>query len=428
MKKIGFSMALRLFLGVTVLLSGAELSFGQQVSLTSSKRVILGVERLFTPEFLPLLQGKRVAVLTNHTGVLPDKSHLVDALFARKDVKLVKLFSPEHGIRGEEDNHVADAKDPKTCLPIISLYGKLRKPTPAMLQDVDVLLFDIQDVGARYYTYIATMTALLEAAAENNKLLLVLDRPNPITGLQTGGNVGTNAMQPVISPNYLPIVHGMTVGELANMFNGQRAVKGLPTANLKVIPLQHYTRTQWFDQTALPWIKPSPNMINLTTATVYPATCILEGTNVSEGRGTMQPFERIGAPWINGEHLAKQLNSYQLPGVTFKPVQFTPDSVVDGIRIYPPKFVGQVCQGAEMVVTDRNAFAAANATAYIIHALYTLYPNQLEWKNSRLDGLWKTDTVRKRLKAGEHPKAIIADWEKELAYFRKVRAQYLLYP
>ncbi|MFB9864756.1 exo-beta-N-acetylmuramidase NamZ family protein [Rufibacter immobilis] len=420
------------FLSLVILLIGCQLgAFGQNQAtnpVAPANRVTIGIERLVTPEFLPHLQNRRVAILTNHTGVMPDRSHLVDMLHARPEVKVVKLFSPEHGIRGQEDNHVADATDPKTGLKIISLYGKVRKPTPEMLQDVDVLLFDIQDVGARYYTYIATMASVLEAAAENKKPLLVLDRPNPITGIYVDGGVGTNAKQPVTGPNYLPIVHGMTVGELARMFNGERAAKKLSQAELVVVPMRHYTRNQWFEQTGLPWVKPSPNMLNLTTATLYPATCILEGTNVSEGRGTMQPFEFIGTPWIDGEKLARQLNSYKLAGVTFKPIQFKPDSVVDGIRIYPPKFVGQTCYGVQAVVTDRNTFESAKASVYIMHALKTLYPTQLEWKNSRLDGLWKTDITRKQLQAGETPQKIVSAWADELKYFRNVRAKYLLYP
>ena len=417
------------FLGIFFLICLASCStVTPSSSAAAENRVVIGIERLLTPEFLPLIQGKRVAVLTNHTGVMPDKSHIVDVLAARADVKLVKIFSPEHGIRGEADTHVSDDVDRKTGLKAISLYGQVRKPTPEILQDVDVIIFDIQDVGARYYTYIATMNSVLEAAAENKKQMIVLDRPNPITGAYVAGAVGQRAKQPVTGPNYLPITHGMTVGELARMFNGERAAKNFPQAELTVVPMQHYARTQWFDQTGLPWIKPSPNMINLTTATVYPATCLLEGTNVSEGRGTMQPFERIGAPWIDGKALAKQLNSYNLAGVTFAPIQFMPDSVVDGIRIYPPKFVGQTCYGAEMSVTDRTKFASAEASVYIIHALHQLYPDQLEWKNSRMDGLWKTDTIRKRLQAGASPQSIVATWGGELAYFNQVRAKYLLYP
>ncbi|MGV3538531.1 MAG: exo-beta-N-acetylmuramidase NamZ family protein [Rufibacter sp.] len=397
-------------------------------STKSGERVIIGIERLVTPEFLPFIQNKRVAVLTNHTGIMPDRGHIVDVLHARQDVKLVKLFSPEHGIRGEADTHVSDDVDKRTGLKVISLYGNVRKPTPQMLEDVDVLIFDIQDVGARYYTYIATMNSVMEAAAENKKLMVVLDRPNPITGVYVDGAIGKNAKEPVTGPNYLPITHGMTVGELAKMFNGERAARKLPQAELVVVPMRHYARALWFDQTGLPWVKPSPNMLNLTTATLYPATCILEGTNLSEGRGTLQPFEFIGAPWVNGEELVKQLNSYKLPGVKFEAAQFKPDSVVDGIRIYPPKFVGQTCNAAKLIVTDRTRFESSKASVYIIHALNKLYPDKLEYKNSRMDGLWKTDIIRKRLQAGDAPEPIISTWAEELAYFKQVRAKYLLYP
>ncbi|GGK57472.1 exo-beta-N-acetylmuramidase NamZ domain-containing protein [Rufibacter glacialis] len=423
------TIPLLLFLLCFFLFLAQTPAFSQAKKAASpTDQVIIGIERLVSPEFLPFIQNRRVAILTNHTGIMPDRSHLVDMLHARSDVKVVKLFSPEHGIRGEADTHVANEVDKKTGLKVISLYGNVRKPTPEMLKDVDALIFDIQDVGARYYTYIATMTAVMEAAAENKKLMIVLDRPNPITGLYVDGGVGKNAKQPVTGPNYLPITHGMTVGELAKMFNGERAAKKLPQAELMVVPMRHYSRGQWFDQTGLPWIKPSPNMINLTTATLYPATCVLEGTNVSEGRGTMQPFEFIGAPWIDGEKLAKQLNSYKLAGITFKAASFKPDSVVDGIRIYPPKFVGQTCYGAQAIVTDRKAFESAKATVYIMHALKTLYPTQLEWKHSRLDGLWKTDATRLQLQAGKSPQEIIAPWAEELTYFKRVRAKYLLYP
>lgn len=393
----------------------------------TSERVIIGAERLFTPEFLPLIKGKRVGLVTNHTGLLPDGRHLVDVLHNHPDVELTVLFGPEHGIRGEEDTHVADGKDAKTGLPVISLYGKVRKPTKAMLQNVDVLVFDIQDIGARFYTYIATMNNVMEAAAEQNKPYVVLDRPNAIGGIYVDGPSIVKDGEPVSNQNLLPVTHGMTVGELALMFNGERPAKNLPKANLTVIPMKHFARQQWYDETGLPWIKPSPNMLTLTTAAVYPATCLLEGTNISEGRGTMHPFERIAAPWINGEELAKQLNSYKLAGVIFKPVSFVPDSIVDGIKIYPPKFMGEQCHGAEMVVTDRNTFESAKAGVFILHALKTLYPEKLEWKEGRMDRLWGTPKVREQLQAGLAPQEIVKNWNTELSHFKSIRSKYLLY-
>ena len=392
-----------------------------------ANRVIIGAERLFTSSYLPLIQGKRIGLVTNHTGLLPDGRHLVDVLHERKDMKLTVLFGPEHGIRGDADNHVADGTDAKTDLPIVSLYGKVRKPSAEMLQEVDVLVFDIQDVGARFYTYIATMNHVLEAAAEQGKPFIVLDRPNAIGGVYVDGPVGGKANEPVTGVGQLPVVHGMTVGELATMFNSERAARQLPLAQLTVVPMQNYKRKLWYDETGLPWIKPSPNMLTLTTATVYPATCLLEGTNVSEARGTLHPFERIAANWTESEQLTKQLNSYGLAGVTFRPVSFVPDSIVDGITIYPPKFLGEQCHGTEMVITDRNAFESAKAGVYILHALQTLYPKALEWRDGRMDKLWGTPEVRQHVQAGQQPQQIVAQWEKELAYFRNVRSKYLLY-
>lgn len=394
---------------------------------TPPARVIIGAERLLGPKFLPLIRNKRIGLVTNHTGLLPDGRHLVDVLYAHPDVQLTVLFGPEHGIRGTADHHVPDGRDPETGLPVLSLYGKVRKPTAEMLQNVDVLIFDIQDIGARFYTYIATMKRVLEAAAEQNIPYLVLDRPNAIGGQYVDGPVGENALEPVTGIEQLPVTHGMTVGELAYMFNGERKVQNLDTAQLTVIPMVNYTREQWYDETGLPWIKPSPNMLTVTTATVYPATCLLEGTNISEARGTLHPFERIAAPWIKGEELIRQLNTYQLAGVAFKPVTFVPDSIVDGIEIYPPKFLGQNCEGAQMIVTDRNAFKSARAGVYILHALQTLYPEKLEWREKRMDHLWRTSKVRQQLQEGQLPQEIIRNWEDQLTYFKDVRSKYLLY-
>ena len=400
---------------------------GVLVEAADTARVTIGAERLFSKEYFPLIEGKRIGLVTNHTGLLPDGQHLVDALHQDDRVSLSLLFGPEHGIRGDEDTHVADGRDNATGLPVISLYGKVRKPTPEILQEIDVLIFDIQDIGARFYTYIATMRHVLEAAAEQGIPYLVLDRPNAIGGLYVDGPVGDKAFEPVVGVDQLPVVHGMTIGELAWMFNEQRAKQHLPKADLTVVPMGNYTRDMWYDQTGLPWVKPSPNMLTLTTATLYPTTCLLEGTNISEGRGTLHPFEHMGAPWINGAELAKQLNGYGLEGISFKEGGFRPGGVVDGITIYPPKFMGEACHSAELVVLDRDKFESAKAAVYMLHALDQLYPEQLEWREGRMDGLWKTASVREKIQAGMSPEEIIEPWKKELAYFLQVRGRYLMY-
>ncbi|MGI0106002.1 exo-beta-N-acetylmuramidase NamZ domain-containing protein [Salinimicrobium sp. WS361] len=389
-------------------------------------RVKIGAEQLFSPAFAHLVKGKRVGLVTNHTGLLPDGTHLIDLLNDHPDVELNILFGPEHGLRGEEDTHVANGTDNKTGLPIISLYGKTRKPTPEMLEQVDVVVFDIQDIGARYYTYIKTMLLVQEAAAENDKSFIVLDRPNAISATYVYGPVG-KALDAEKGIGVIPVTHGMTIGELAMMYNGEREEKGLKKANLTVVPLQNYKRNQWYDETGLPWVKPSPNMLMLQTAVVYPATCLLEGTEYSEARGTLYPFERIGAPWVKGRELADQLNSYKLKGVDFRPVMFMPDSIVDGIKIYPPKFLGEQVNGVEMLVTDRDIFKSTEAGVYILHALKTLYPEKMAWRQPRLDGLLGTSEVREMLDAGNSPEEIIAKWKNGLESFRQKRAQYLLY-
>ena len=389
-------------------------------------RVNIGSKQIFSKSFEHLVKGKRVGRVTNHTGLLPDGKHLIDVINQHPESELTLLFGPEHGLRGEEDSHVANATDPKTGVPIISLYGTVRKPTPEMLKKVDILVFDIQDVGARYYTYIKTMLMVQEAAAEADIPFVVLDRPNPITGKYVDGPVG-KALEPEKGIGVIPITHGMTIGELAKMYNGERKEKGLKKADLTVIPLQNYSRQQWYDETGLPWIKPSPNMLTLQTATVYPATTLLEGTNYSEARGTLYPFEHFGAPWVGGQKLAEHLNNYDLEGIEFKSTTFIPDSIVEGIEIYPPKFLGEKVNGVEMIVTDRDRFQSAEAGIYILHALNTLYPEKFEWRQVRIDGLLGTSEVREMLDAGNSPEEIIAKWKAGLESFRQKRARFLLY-
>lgn len=413
---------------IRVLLIGIMVVFSETwAKAEDSTRVIIGAERLFSAEYFSLIEGKRIGLVTNHTGLLPDGRHLVDVLFENKEVHLTLLFGPEHGIRGEEDTHVADGRDAKTKLPVISLYGQVRKPTPEMLENVDVLIFDIQDIGARFYTYIATMRHALEAAAEQGIPYLVLDRPNAIGGEYVDGPVGDHALEPVIGVDQIPVVHGMTVGELAYMFNEERGKQQMPKAALTVVPMKNYKRDMWYDETGLPWVKPSPNMLTLTTAALYPMTCLLEGTNVSEGRGTMRPFEFIVAPWIDGEALSAQINANGVKGLEAKPGELVPGEVVDGIKIYPPKYLGEQCFGAELKLLDRKYFASAQAAVYMLDALYQLYPSQLEWREGRMDGLWKTKSIREQIVQGVAPEAIIQAWDGDLSYFREVREKYLLY-
>jgi|GEM_PF-931524 len=394
--------------------------------LKTDQPVRIGAERLFEPPFFKQIKNKKIGLITNHTGILPNGEHLVDLLHENPETELSLLFGPEHGIRGEEDNQVSNSKDNKTGLPVISLYGKIQKPTPEMFQKIDILIFDIQDIGARYYTYIRTMLFSMEAAAENNIPFIVLDRPNPISGIAVAGPVG-DPFQPIKNIESLPVVHDMTIGELARMFNNERKISGDVEADLTIIPLENFSRNSYFNETGLPWVKPSPNMLNLTTALLYPATCLLEGTNFSEGRGTIQPFELIGAPWINSEKLSKELNSYKLPGVEFNPVKFQPKNIVDGIKIYPPKFLDEEIPGVKISITNRDELKPVELGIYILYTLKTQYPEEFEWNETRMDHLLKTSSVREMIDKGETPEKIIAKWTKSLKYFKEKRKEYLLY-
>jgi len=288
--------------------------------------------------YIKVFQGRRIGIITNHTAYNSNGKYIVDVFRNIPDVKVTSLFGPEHGLWGKEQDAIKiDSQiDPVYRLQVYSLYGKTLKPTPQMLKDIDVLVFDIQDIGARFYTYIYTMSLAMEAAAENGRRFIVLDRPNPINGFCVEGNLLELALSSFVGLFPIPARHGMTAGELAKMFNDQGWLKNGVKADLVVIPMKGWRRRMWYDQTGLSFIKTSPNMPNLETAAIYPGLCLLEGTNISEGRGTRMPFRQFGAPWIDSKQLADRLNKLKLPGMHFEPVSFTPAS---------SKYQGQICNG-----------------------------------------------------------------------------------
>ncbi len=396
------------------------LAFSQQ------SRVKIGAEILIE-KHLDLIKGKKVGIVTNHTGILPDGRHIVDVLNEIEGVKIVALFGPEHGIRGEvpDGKSISHGVDAKTGIPVFSLYGEVKKPTEEMLKDIDVLIFDIQDVGARFYTYISTMSYCMEACAEMGKKFIVLDRPNPIRGVYVDGPILEPRFKSFVGLHPIPVAHGMTVGELAKMFNDEGWLENAVKADLTVVKMENYSRRMWFDQTGLPWVKPSPNMMTLKTAIVYTATCFIEGTNVSEGRGTQQPFEWIGAPWIDGEKLAKELNYYKLPGVKFEPISFTPTDI-EKVTI-DPKYEGEKCGGVYLNVYDREKFEPVKVGVYILYALKKLYPDKFKWRTAGQDRLWGTDKVRLMIDEGKKPDEIIKTWEDDVKKFLSIRQKYLLY-
>jgi uncharacterized protein YbbC (DUF1343 family) len=359
------------------------------------------------------LNGLRVGLVTNHTGRNLLGVPTIDVLRNAKNVKLVALFAPEHGIRGELDQEkINDSKDEKTGLPIYSLYGETRRPKPEHLQDLDALVFDIQDIGARFYTYISTLQNVMEEAAKAGKPVFVLDRTNPINGIDVAGAIADPDKLTFVATHTLPVRHGMTIGELGQMINVEKKIN----ADVHVIKMENWTRSMWFDQTNQTWINPSPNMRSLTEATLYPGIGLLEYTNLSVGRGTDTPFEVIGAPWLHGRKLAEFLNARNLSGVRFVPIKFKPDASV---------FKNEDVGGINIIITDRAQFEPVRTGIEIAAALRKLYPT--DWKMEKYLNLIVNQKSFDQLKQGETADEIEKTWQTELNDFKKRRATFLLY-
>jgi uncharacterized protein YbbC (DUF1343 family) len=388
-------------------------------------RVKTGADLLFEKRS-DLIAGKRIGLVTNHTALLADGRHLADVLHARTDVKLTALFGPEHGIRGDapDGKTITDSVDAKTGVKVYSLYGKVNKPTPDMLKDVDVLVFDIQDVGARFYTFISTLFLTMEAAADNNIPYIVLDRPNPIGGVYCDGPIRVDSLKSFVGWAPMPIAHGLTVGELAEMANGEGWLKNKEQAKLTVVAMEGWKRELRYDELSLAWVRPSPNMRTVNTALVYPGACLIEGTNVSEGRGTETPFETIGAPWIDADSLAGYLNAQALPGVAFERAIFTPREIAG---VASPKFKDTECHGVFLRITDRKLFAPVTAGVAVVAAIHTLYPSLMTFRDRGFDRLAGTPVVRTLILNGSPVSAIASAWRSQTAAFVKLREHYFLY-
>jgi uncharacterized protein YbbC (DUF1343 family) len=378
----------------------------------ASPGVMTGIDVLRAEDFARL-KGRRIGLVTNHTGRAADGTPTIDLLFGRKDLTLVSLFSPEHGIRGVLDEDVPSTRDEKTGLPIHSLYGATRRPGDEVLQGIDTLVIDLQDVGVRFYTYGTTMAYVMEEAAKRKIRVVVLDRPNPIGGWQIEGPALDQAA--VGFTGYMtamPTRHGMTLGELARLFNAEAKIG----CDLDVVAMRHWARDQWFDELGLEWINPSPNMRNLHQAALYPGIGSVEYGNLSVGRGTDTPFEQIGAPWIDGRRLAAHLNARAIPGVRVYPVFFTPAS---------SKFAGERCQGVFFVVTDRDALRPVRLGLEVASALATLHPASFD--PGRTSILIGSADALMRVRAGDDPAAVAASWAGAESRWRTLRAKYLLY-
>ena len=376
-----------------------------------SAAVLNGIDVLREGNF-DLLAGKRVGLVTNHTGVAADGTSTIDLLFYSNTCKLVALFSPEHGIRGTMDEDVRSSADEETGLPVHSLYGDSKRPTPEMLRNIDVLVFDIQDIGARFYTYIATMAYCMEEAARAGIEFVVLDRPNPIGGVQVEGpmldadKTSFNGYMP------LPIRHGMTVGELAQYFNVENRIG----VKLRIVPMRAWRRSYYFWDTGQVWVNTSPNMRSVPAALLYPGVCLLERTNVSVGRGTDRPFEIVGAPWIEPGLLAESLQTARIQGVKFIPVYFTPDA---------SKYKGVRCGGVSLLIAQADRLNSVQLGLTLASALHKLYPNDFKM-NAIIDFLGNASAMD-LLKAGQSPAKVLRADKGNLRKFLARRQKALIY-
>lgn len=378
-----------------------------------NQKVVLGIDVLLQDP--SVLIGKRVGIITNPTGINKDFRSSVDLLYEHPDIDLKAIFGPEHGFRGAAQARILGHEiDPITGLPVFSLYGETLKPTAEMLEGLDVIVFDIQDVGVHFYTYISTMAYAMQAAAEHGLEFVVLDRPNPINGIAVEGPVIKEGYTSFVGVYPMTIRHGMTVGELATFFNEEFKIG----VKLTVIKMEGWKRNMWYDETGLKtWVMPSPNMPTLDTATVYPGTCLVEGTNLSEGRGTTRPFELIGAPFINSYEFANFLNNQNLPGVVFRPASFTPTT---------SKFKGELCNGVQVHVIDRNQFESVRTGIEILVAAQKLYPENFKM-TTYLDSLTGDPAVRLGIENGASAKVIVESWKEEIESFKQTREKYLMY-
>jgi uncharacterized protein YbbC (DUF1343 family)/CubicO group peptidase (beta-lactamase class C family) len=389
--------------------------FGANPSTTPPVRtavpVLNGIDVLASDQF-SMLRGRRVGLVTNHTGRTRNGASTIDVLRAAPGVTLVSLFSPEHGIRGVLDAAIPSSRDEKTGLPIHSLYGVTRRPTADMLAGLDTIVLDLQDIGARFYTYMTTVAYVMEEAAKRNIAVVVLDRPNPVNGFDVEGPSQEEAALGFTAYFPMPVRHGMTLGELARLFNGENNIG----AALTVVPMKNWSRDQWFDATGIEWVNPSPNMRNLNEATLYPGIGAIEGANISVGRGTDTPFEQVGAPWIDGPRLAQELNARHLPGIRVYPTSFTPAS---------SKYAGEVCRGVFLIVTDREAIRPVRLGLELVAAIARLHGSRLDTAET-----WRLYGSREQLEAvknGSDPATISAAWAVGEARWRERRAKYLLY-
>jgi uncharacterized protein YbbC (DUF1343 family) len=389
---------------------------GAMNSPDSAATVRPGIE-VFLSDLPAALRGKRVGLITNHTGIDRSRTSDIDLIAQHKDLKLVALLAPEHGIRGDAAAGVkiVDEIDPKTGIPIFSLYmAEDRGPTPEMLKDVDVLVYDLQEVGGRTWTYVSTMALSMQAAVKKKIPFVVLDRPNPIGGEIVEGALLDPRFKSFVGMYAIPARHGMTVGELATLFNQKYGIG----ADLIVARVANWRRSQWFDQTGLPWVNPSPNLRSLAALTSYPGAVYFEGTNITEGRGTDRPFEQIGASWLNAPEVARVMNEMRLPGIRF-------EAITMSVAQTASKFKGQTIPAIRFVITDREAYRPVRTSLLLIDQIRRQHPHDFAWGGT-IDRLTGSDKVRLAIE-GARLLSLLQEWDREAADFHESRKPFLLY-
>jgi uncharacterized protein YbbC (DUF1343 family) len=391
--------------------------------IIANMRVELGTERLLATD---RLKGRRIGVVCNPASVDRELRHITDRIQSKGGVALGAIFGPQHGFRSDVQENMIEtghSKDPRRCVPVYSLYSETREPTAEMLRGIELLLIDLQDVGTRIYTYIYTMANCLIAARKQNIKVMVCDRPNPIGGVAVEGPMLVRGFESFVGMFPIPMRHGMTIGELARMFNEAFGIG----ADLEVIEMIDWDRDMYFDETGVPWVLPSPNIPTLDTAVVYPGTVLFEGTNVSEGRGTTRPFELLGAPWVEAESFAERLNSLHIPGVRFRPAVIEPTFHKHGKT---------TCGGCQIHVLDRTTFPAVEAGVALIVAFRDAGPTQFKWRDPPyeyeheklpFDILAGSSELREQIERGLSARDIARSWESPLGEFLKLRKQFLLY-
>jgi uncharacterized protein YbbC (DUF1343 family) len=389
--------------------------------LSAQGKVVTGLENLLR-NHLNLIEGKRLGVIANQTSVDSNGEHIIDLL--SKHAKVAAAFGPEHGIKGDNDDAIEIQDTIESGLRIYSIYGSFRAPTPEMLRDIDVLIYDVQDVGVKFYTYISSLFLAMGAAKRDGIPVIVLDRPNPIRADRVEGPITTPPHHSFVGVAPLPTRYGMTVGEIAEMFNNEDYLGFSLNCNLTVIKMKNYSRDMWYDETGLPWIATSPNMPDLETATVYPGMCLFEGTNFSEGRGTPSPFLMIGAPYIDAEQWLKSVPKKYLKGVKVKTVEFTPHPIPG--KDSNPKHDGSKCSGLKLTVTNRDQFEPIPLAVALLSSAQKLYPKEFQ-TSRRLDRLWGNEDLRALLHSNIELENVIKIASPDNEHFLKVRKKYLLY-